>query len=102
MADYKDKIQSENRHLGNLTSARFVHIDGGKTAVTVLPGDGRLHRIVINSKGLAFTVRNGTDIVANVATTTVEGTLNYGIYCANNINVNGISGTGSATLVFSA
>ena len=99
--NYSKKTQSENAHLANLTSARYVYIDGGQTAVTARSTAGRLLRIVIFTKGLAFIVDNGSEPVANVATTTPEGTYDCGIYCDANIKVNGISGSGSALLVFS-
>lgn len=102
MADYGRKIQSDNKHLANLTSARHsIHIDGGNTApITVRAGAGRLLRVVIFAKGLAFTIRDGTDVLAVIATTTVEGTYDVGVYVNTNININGISGTGSALIVF--
>jgi hypothetical protein len=99
--DYSKKTQTDNRHLANGTSARRVHIDGSTATVPVRSGAGRLLRVIINTKGLAFIVSDGSDVIANFATTSPEGTYNYGTYCNQSVKVTGVSGTGSATLVFS-
>lgn len=105
MADYTKKTQTDNKHLSNLTSARFYHIDGGQASKVVRAGKGRLLSVTMNTKGLAFVVRDGIvanngAVVANFATTSPEGTYDYGIYCPNGITVDNVSGSGSATLVF--
>lgn len=102
MADFSKKTQSDNKHLSNLTTARSsIHIDGSNTnPIVIRPKAGRLMRIIIMAKGLAFTVRDGSDIKAVVATTTLENSYEFGIYCNTNITINGISGTGSALIVF--
>lgn len=103
-ADYTKKTQSDNKHLSNRTTARYYHIDGGQASKVIRTGKGRLIKIVVNTKGLAFTVRDGVTaqapLVAVYATTTPEGTYDYGILCANGISFDTLSGTGSATLVF--
>lgn len=100
MADYSKKTQGDNAHLANLTSARFVHIDGNTNPVPVRTGAGRLLRIIVNTKGLAFIVENGSEVIANFATTSVEGDYQYGVYCDSGIAVSSISGSGSATIVY--
>lgn len=100
MADFSKKTQADNKHLANLTTARKVVIDGSQSSVTVRPGPGRLIRVVIWTKGLAFTINDGSIPVGNVATTTPENSYDVGIYCENNIKITGISGTGSALIVF--
>lgn len=99
--NYQNKVQSENKHLANLTSARFVHIDGSSALVTVEPTTAgcRLLRVINNAKGLSLNIRTGTRVIGALATTTVEGTFDYGVYTPNGIQVD-VSGTGSATLVF--
>lgn len=98
--NYGKKTQSDNKHLSNLTSARFVHLDGSAATVTPRTTAGRLMKVVINTKGLAFIVSDGSNVIANFAITSAEGTYKYGVYCNQNVKVTGISGTGSATLVF--
>lgn len=105
MADYTKKTQTDNKHLSNLTSARNYHIDGGQASKVVRSKAGRLIRIIVNSKGLAFIVRDGIianngPILASFATTTIEGTYDYGTYCVNGITIDNVSGSGSATLIF--
>jgi hypothetical protein len=99
--NYSNKVQSDNKHLANQTSARFVHIDGAQALVTVEPATSgcRLLRVINNSKGLALNIRTGSRVIGTLATTTIEGTYSYGVYVPNGIQVD-VSGTGSATLVF--
>lgn len=95
-ADYGKKVQADNAHLSNMTSSKFVSFDG----TTAKPYDSgikpkRLGRIVIAAKGVAFTVRSGSRQIAVFATTSPEGTYNFGIYCENGLTIDGVSGTGS-------
>lgn len=101
-ADYKRKVQSENKHLANLTSARNVHIDGSATLVTVVPlAQGcRLVKIIINTKGLSLNVRTGTRVLAVIGTAVPEGDFTYGIYCENGIQIDVGGSGGSVTVVF--
>lgn len=101
MASYKNRVQTDNKHLEDLTRAPFVHIDGGTAQITQGSStSGRtLLRIINNTKGLSLVVRTGSRVVANIGTGTVEGTYNYGVYCENGITVD-VGGTGSATLVY--
>lgn len=99
MADYSAKVQSDNKHLSNGTSARFVHIDGSKSQVVVRASKGRLLRVVINTAGINAIVRDGSNVIGNISATMV-GTLNYGVYCNTNITVDVVTGTGSITFVY--
>lgn len=100
MADWKQKTQTDSSHLANQTSAQFVYIDG--TIPKPLSGvkGCRALRVVIATKGVAFTVRNGSRTIANFATTSPEGTYHLGVYCENGLVVDGVSGAGSALLAF--
>src|ERR1700746_1047997 len=99
MADYGKKVQSDNKHLSNSTSARFVHVDGSKAQVVVRSGAGRLLRAVINTAGVNAIVRDGSTVIGNISTT-MTGTLIYGVYCNTSITVDVVSGTGSVTFVY--
>lgn len=101
-ASYKNKVQSDNKHLANLTSARNVHIDGSAPLVTVLPlgTSCRLQRVVINTKGLSLIVRTGSRDIAIIGTAVPENTLYYGTHCENGIQVDVGGSGGSVTLVF--
>lgn len=100
MADFSKKTQTGNTHLANLTSAKFLHLDGGDTAAKDLTTSKRLMRVVVVAKGVAFTVRDGSRVIGNFATTTPEGTYDFGVYCENALRVDGISGTGSTLIAF--
>lgn len=100
MADYTRKTQSENKHLANLTSARFVHLDGGTTTPITLTNVHRILRIEVFAKGVAFTIRNGTRVIGAITTTTPEGDYPVGVYCENVPVIDGISGTGSVLIAF--
>lgn len=101
MATYGKKTQTDNKHLSNLTTARSYHVDGSNTAnQTIRNTAGRLLRVVVLTKGVAMTIRDGTDVKGVLGTGSAEGTYDLGIYCNTNININGISGTGSVAIVF--
>lgn len=100
MADYGKKIVGDNRHLGRLTSARFVHLDGNIAQPLTTTKATALQRVVIASKGIAFVVRTGSRVVASFATTSVEGTYNFGEYLENGITIDVVSGTGSANVSY--
>lgn len=100
MADFSKKTQTENSHLANGTSAKFIHLDGGDTNPKDLTSSHRLLRVVVIAKGVAFTVRNGSRVIGNFATTTPEGTYDFGVYCENPLRIDGISGTGSTLIAF--
>lgn len=84
MADYSKKVQSDNKHLSNLTSARYAHVTPSTTK-TVRAGAGRLIRVVLNTNGGAVTLRDGTDVIAIIASDSPENTFEYGIYCNTSI-----------------
>lgn len=101
-ADYSRKVQSVEKHLANLTSARDVHIDGSAALVTVVPlGRGcRLLRAVVNTKGLSLNIRTGSRVKGVIGTAVPENTFHYGTYCENGIQVDVGGSGGSVTLVF--
>lgn len=98
MADYGKKVQSENKHLSNLTSARYAHVPASTTK-TVRPSAGRLLRVVLNTNGGTVTLRDGTDVIAIIASDAPENTFNYGIYCNTSI-VCETGATSDVTVVF--
>jgi hypothetical protein len=101
MADFSRKIKSDNSHLACLTSARFVHIDGGVTTPVTIPSTEakNLLRIVLNTNGSTLLVRTGSRVVASIASDAPEQTFDYGVYCENGITYEA-GGALSATLVF--
>lgn len=102
MADYSKKIQADNKHLANLTSARFVHIDGSDTTLkTARATSGRLLRVILNTNGATLTLRNGTEVISIIALDAPEQTFIYGIYCSDSIKYQA-GGVLDATLVFEA
>lgn len=102
MANFKTRTQTDNKHLANGTTARYVHIDGSDTtSKTVIPATSgcRLLRIILNTNGATLRVRSGSDVIANIALDAPEGTFNYGVYCPNGL-IYEASGVLDATLVF--
>lgn len=99
MADYSKTIQSDNKHLANETSARFLHIDGSKSQVVVRAAAGRLLRVVVGTAGIVAIIRDGSKVIGQTSSTTA-GTLNFGVYVNTSITVDVVSGTGSMTVVF--
>lgn len=101
MSDFKKKAQSDNAHLSNQTSARFVHVDGGAALVTVVPLNTgcRLLRVILNTKGLSLNLRTGSRVIGVIGTAVPEGTYSHGVYCENGLQID-VGGSGSATVVF--
>ena len=102
MANYKNKVQTDNKHLANGTSARHVHIDGSVTTpVSVLAAGsgGRLLRVLLNTNGNTLRIRSGSDVIAVIASDAPEQSFPYGIYVNNGL-IYEAGGTISATLVF--
>lgn len=98
--DYSKENQSDNKSLKNLTSARFVNIDGSTTnPVPVFTGGGRLIRITLNTNGATLNVKSGSRQIANITLDAPEGTFDYGVYCENGLTYQA-SGAGDWTLVF--
>lgn len=95
---YGNKVQSDNKHLANSTTARFAHPAASSTTV-VRASAGRLLRVVLNTNGGTVTLRNGSDVIGIIALDAPEGTYNYGIYCNNNITVD-TGATVDCTIVF--
>lgn len=98
MATYGKKIQSENKHLENLTSARYVHVPASTTQ-TVRNTAGRLLRVILNTNGGTVTLRDGSDVIGIIALDAPEGTFNYGVYCNTSI-VCETGSTSDVTVVF--
>lgn len=95
------RTTSENKHLENLTSARWVHIDGSVTTKqTVRNQAGRLLRVMLNTNGATITLFNGTEVIGIIASDSPEGEFPYGIFCGTNIAYQ-CSGAVDATLAFS-
>lgn len=95
------RTSSDNTHLQNLTSARFVHVPASSTDYVVRSTAGRLLRVVLNTNGGTVTLRNGdSDVVGIIASDAPEGTFNYGVYCPNGIQVD-TGATVDCTVVFS-
>jgi hypothetical protein len=100
MADFNKKIQSENRHLENLTSARFYYVDGSVTTQqTIINGACRLVRCVLNTNGATITLKDGTRTIAVIASDAPEGPFDYGLYIENKLTVQA-NGAVDATVVF--
>lgn len=101
MADYGKRVKSGDQHLANLTGGNWLHIDGSSSSVIVVPVNigTSLLRVINNAKGLSLNIRSGVRVVGTLATTSVENTYDYGVYCNSGIQID-VSGTGSATVVF--
>ena len=95
------RTKSDNKHLENLTSARWVHIDGSVTTKQIVRATpGSLLRVILNTNGATITLRNGTEVIGIIATDSPEGQFPFGIYCGTDISYQ-CSGAVDATLVFS-
>lgn len=103
MADFKKRTQSTNKNTQDHVGAQFVTIDGSITPVTVVPLNTgcRLIRVVNNTKGTSMTIRTGSRLVGTIGTAVVEGSLMYGVYCENGIQIDAGGSGGNATIVFS-
>lgn len=93
------RTQSDNTHLENLTSGKFVHLTAAGT-YTIKNTRGRLVRVILNLNGGAVTVRNGSEVIGIIAADAIEGTYDYGVYCDDSIVVD-LGNTGDITVVFS-
>lgn len=100
MAGYATRTKSDNKHLSDLTGAKWVHIDGSDiTLKTVSIVPKRLLRVVLNTNGATLTLRNGTEVIGIIALDAPETTYYYGIYCNDSIKYQA-GGALDATLVF--
>lgn len=98
MADFKRKLQTDNEHLANSTSARFKHIDSGSG--TVLNQSGRLLRVILNTNGNTLALKNGnSEVIGIIAADAPEGTFDFGVYCNDSIKFE-CGGALDATIVF--
>ena len=84
MGDFSKKVQSDNNHLANLTTARYAYVPASTTE-TVRDRAGRLIRVVLNTNGGTVTLRDGSDVIGIIASDAPETTFEYGIYCNNSI-----------------
>lgn len=86
MADYSRKTASDNRHLGRLTSSKFVHLDGA-TPTTIVPATSgcSLVGVILNTNGNTLTLRTGSRVIAVIAADAPEGVFPYGVYCENGL-----------------
>lgn len=98
MANFGKKMQTDNEHLANSTSARFVHVTAGSG--TALNRAGRLLRVVLNTNGATVTLKNGaSEVIGVIATDAPEGTFDFGVYCNDSIRYE-CSGAVDATIIF--
>ncbi len=98
MADYAKRTKSDNKHLSDLTGAKWVH-PVASTTTTVRNTAGRLLRVILNTNGGTVTLRNGSEVIGIIALDAPEGTYEYGVYCNNNIIVE-TGSTVDCTIVF--
>lgn len=98
MATYGKKVQSDNKHLSNLTGARYAHVPASTTE-TVRGTAGRLLRVILNTNGGVVTLRDGSDVIGIIASDAPEGTFDFGVYCNTSI-VCETGATCNATVVF--
>lgn len=100
MASYGNRTKSDNKHLSDLTGAKWVHIDGSVTTLqTVSSLPKRLLRVILNTNGATLTLRNGTEVIGIIALDAPETTFDYGIFCNDSIKYQA-GGALDATLVF--
>lgn len=84
----RSRIQTDNQHLENLTSAEFVHVGASETDKVIRSGPASLLRVILNTNGGTVTIRNGdSDVIGIIATDAPEGSFDYGVFCPNGIQV---------------
>lgn len=99
MANYK-KVQSDNKHLQNVDSARYVHIDAAGTYPIVPATKGAcLLRVILNTNGGVITLRSGSRVIGVIALDAPEQSFPYGVWCENGLTAEA-AGTVDATIVF--
>lgn len=99
MASFSKKTQSDNAHLANGTSARYIHPPVSSTT-TARTTPGRLLRVILNTNGGTVTLRDGSDVIGIIAADAPEGTFDYGVYCNSSIIVE-TGATVDCTVVYS-
>lgn len=98
MANFNKRTQTDNTHLGALTSADFAHYTAAGT-YTVKNAPGIVLKVVLNTNGGAVTIRNGSEVIGIIASDSPEKSFEYGVYCNNSIKVD-LGGTADVTVVF--
>lgn len=84
----RGRIQGDNQHLQNLTSAEFEHVVASQTDKVIRSGPVSLLRVVLNTNGGTVTLRNGdSDVIGIIASDAPEATYHYGIFCPNGLQV---------------
>lgn len=95
------RTANANKHLENLTSARFVHVPASQSNFVVRSTAGRLLRVMLNTNGGTVTLKNGqSEVIGIIASDAPEGHFPYGVYCGNGIYVD-TGATADVTVVFS-
>lgn len=101
MAGYS-KVQSDNKHLQNMNSAKYLHVDGSSTdPIVVVPATKgcSLLRVILNTNGSTLRLRTGSRVVAVIASDALEGSFPYGVWCENGL-IAECGGSLDATIVF--
>lgn len=85
----RTRVQADNKHLQDLTSAEWVHVDASQTNKQIRSGAVGLLKVVLNTNGGTVTLRNGTagEVVAIIASDAPEQAFDYGILCTNGLYV---------------
>lgn len=104
MADWTKRTQTDNKHLANITSSRYDHLDGSEGAtgkiLSATTKGCRILSVTVCTKGVAFTINSGSRIVGVFTATSVEGTYEFGEYLENGLQLKGVSGSGSVNISF--
>lgn len=99
MADFNKRIASDNSHLEGLTSGKFAHVISTATGGKIKSKPGKLLRVILNTNGSTLTLKNGSEVIAVIASDAPEATYEYGVYCNDSI-VAEAGGAIDATVVF--
>lgn len=101
-SDFSKKVLTPEKNLNNLTGAKFTHVDGSASLVTIVAaGTGaRLLRVIVNTKGLSLNLRTGSRVIGTIGTAVPEGTYGHGVYCENGIQIDVGGSGGSVTVVY--
>lgn len=98
--EFNKKTRSGNRHLQSLTSSKFYYVDGSSTSQqTIVNGACVLKGCTLNTNGATVTLKDGTRVIAVIASDAPEGPFDYGIYIENKLTVQ-CSGAVDATVLF--
>lgn len=94
--------KTDNRHLKNMGSAKYVHLDGSKTTpiqIVAATTSCDLLRVILNTNGSTLTLRSGSRVVAVIANDAPEGPFPFGVECDKGL-IAECSGALDATIVF--